>query len=189
MNGRHVGVWRQIRGDRDQLVYDPAWLEDPQFRALSLSLPVTASRETTSPLVRNYFDNLLPDNPRIRERIRNRYRTRSTDAFDLLEAVGRDCVGAVQLMPEGRIPIGWDRIESKPLKTQDVAAILRAVPASDQLGADLEDDEGFCVSNCRRAGEDGAASHRQHLASPARRYAHNSHPEAPARHRRRRAAT
>ncbi len=82
MNGRHVGVWRQIRGDRDQFVYDPAWLEDPQFRALSLSLPVTASRELTSPLVRNYFDNLLPDNPRIRERMRSRYRTRSTDAFD-----------------------------------------------------------------------------------------------------------
>jgi serine/threonine-protein kinase HipA len=147
MNGRHVGVWRQIRGDRDQFVYDPAWLEDPQFRALSLSLPVTASREITSPLVRNYFDNLLPDNPRIRERMRSRYGTRSTDAFDLLEAIGRDCVGAVQLMPEGRIPVGWDRIESKALKTQDVAAILRAVPTtSGPLGADLEDDEGFRVS-------------------------------------------
>ena len=71
MNGRHVGVWRKIRGDRDQLLYDDAWLKDPQFRPLSLSLPVTASREITSPLVRYYFDNLLPDNSQIRERLPN----------------------------------------------------------------------------------------------------------------------
>jgi serine/threonine-protein kinase HipA len=147
MNGRHVGVWRKVRGDRDQFIYDTAWLEDPQFRALSLSLPVTASREFTSPLVRNYFDNLLPDNPRIRERLRNRYRVRSTETFDLLEAIGRDCVGAVQLMPPGHTPIGWDRIQSQLLKTQDVEAILRAVPTSaGALGAQLDDDEDFRIS-------------------------------------------
>ena len=111
MNGRHVGVWRKIRGDRDQFVYDAAWLEDPQFRALSLSLPVTASREITGPLVRNYFDNLLPDNPGIRERLRRRFQVRSVDTFVLLEAIGRDCVGAVQLLPPGMMPIGWDRVE------------------------------------------------------------------------------
>jgi len=130
MNGRHVGVWRKVRGDRDQFVYEEAWLEDPQFRPLSLSLPVTASREITSSLVRNYFDNLLPDNSQIRERMRNRYHVRSAETFDLLEAIGRDCVGAVQLMPPGQTPVGWDRIESKLLKAQDVEAILRAVPTT-----------------------------------------------------------
>lgn len=147
MNGRHIGVWRQIRGDRDQFIYDAAWLEDPQFRALSLSLPMTASREITSPLVRNYFDNLLPDNQRIRERMRSRYRTRSTQTFDLLEAIGRDCVGAVQLMPEGQAPVGWDRVESKLLKTNDVEAILRAVPTTaGPLGAHLADDQDVRIS-------------------------------------------
>lgn len=147
MNGRHVGVWRQIRGDRDQFVYDAAWLDDPQFRALSLSLPVTASREITAAQVRNYFDNLLPDNQRIRERMRSRYRTRSSETFDLLEAIGRDCVGAVQLMPEGQAPVGWDRVESRLLKTQDVEAILRAVPTTTgPLGAHLEDDDDFRIS-------------------------------------------
>ena len=56
---------------------------------------MTASRAITSPLVRNYFDNLLPDNPQIRERIRNRYHVRSAESFYLLEEIGRDCVGAV----------------------------------------------------------------------------------------------
>src|SRR5882757_9871862 len=124
MNGRHVGVWRKVRGDRDQFVYEEAWLEDPQFRPLSLSLPVTASREITSSLVRNYFDNLLPDNSQIRERMRSRYHVRSAETFDLLEA------------------IGWDRIESKLLKAQDVEAILRAVPTTaGPLSAQSEEDE------------------------------------------------
>jgi serine/threonine-protein kinase HipA len=140
-------VWRQIRGGRDQLVYDPDWLTDSQFRVLSLSLPVTASREITSAEVRNYFDNLLPDDARIRERFRIRYRTKSARAFDLLEAIGRDCVGAVQLLPEGQMPQGWDRIASQPLKTSDVEAILRNVPTSNAtfIGS-LGDDEDFRIS-------------------------------------------
>jgi serine/threonine-protein kinase HipA len=147
MNGRHVGVWRKIRGDRDQLLYDDAWLKDPQFRPLSLSLPVTASREITSPLVRYYFDNLLPDNSQIRERLRKRFRVRSAESFDLLEAIGRDCVGAVQLMPPGKTPVGWDRIESTLLKTQDVEAILRAVPtAAGPFGDQSEENVGFRIS-------------------------------------------
>src|SRR5262249_5866213 len=87
------------------------------------------------------------DNPRIREHIRSRYRTRSTGTFDLLEAIGRDCVGAVQLMPEGQPPLRWNRVQSKPLKTQDVEAILRAVPtAAGVLGEQIEDDEDFRIS-------------------------------------------
>ena len=137
----------QLRGDRDQLLYDDAWLKDPQFRPLSLSLPVTASREITSPLVRYYFDNLLPDNSQIRERLRKRFRVRSAESFDLLEAIGRDCVGAVQLMPPGKTPVGWDRIESTLLKTQDVEAILRAVPtAAGPFGDQSEENVGFRIS-------------------------------------------
>ena len=147
MNGRHVGVWRKIRGNRDQFVYDAGWLADPQFRALSLSLPVTASREITSPLVGNYFDNLLPDNAQIRERMRNRYHLRTAESFELLEAIGRDCVGAVQLMPPGKTPAGWDRIESKALKTQDVEAILHAVPTTaGPLGSQADEGDDFRIS-------------------------------------------
>jgi serine/threonine-protein kinase HipA len=147
MNGRHVGLWRQIRGGRDQLIYDHEWVTDPQFRVLSLSLPVTASREITSSQVGNYFDNLLPDDARIRERFRVRYRTKSAQTFDLLEAIGRDCVGAVQLMPEGHAPQGWDRIASQPLKPSEVETILRNVPTSNAtFVGSLGDAEDFRIS-------------------------------------------
>jgi serine/threonine-protein kinase HipA len=140
-------VWRRTRGDRDQFIYDSTWLSDPQFRVLSLSLPVTASREITSDRVRNYFDNLLPDDPRIRERLRVRYHTQSTQTFDLLEVIGRDCVGAVHLTPEGQAPLGWERIESKPLRSSEVETVLRAIPTTTSpFGGTAEDDEDFRIS-------------------------------------------
>ena len=143
MNGRHVGVWRQIRGERDQFQYDREWLADPQSRALSLSLPVTADAQITSPTVRYYFDNLLPDDQRIRDRLRVRFGTRSADTFDLLEAIGRDCVGAVQLLPENQAPDNWNRIISVPITTKEVEVHLRSVPAARAplLGAQQDEDD------------------------------------------------
>jgi serine/threonine-protein kinase HipA len=47
-----------------------------------------------------YFDNLLSDSSEIRQRIRTRYVAASLSTFDLLAEVGRDCVGAIQLLPE-----------------------------------------------------------------------------------------
>jgi serine/threonine-protein kinase HipA len=46
----------------------------------------------------------------------------------LLEAIGRDCVGAVQLLPEGEEPKGWDRLNVRRLEPMEIEAILRAVP-------------------------------------------------------------
>jgi serine/threonine-protein kinase HipA len=39
---------------------------------------------------------LLPDSEAIRRRVQQQFKTASWEAFDLLAAVGRDCVGAVQ---------------------------------------------------------------------------------------------
>src|SRR3984885_4563140 len=101
MNGLYVGAWQQVRGGRDRFSYDRGWISDLQSRALSLSLPMTSDAAITSDAVGFYFDNLLPDSQGIRDRIQARFATRSASTFDLLEAIGRDCVGAVQLLPEG----------------------------------------------------------------------------------------
>jgi serine/threonine-protein kinase HipA len=130
MNGRYVGAWRQVRGGRDRFNYDKDWISDPQSRALSLSLPMTSDAAITSDAVGFYFDNLLPDSPGIRDRIRTRFATPSARTFDLLEAIGRDCVGAVQLLPEGEAPQHWDRVNVHRLKLKEVAAILRSVPTT-----------------------------------------------------------
>jgi serine/threonine-protein kinase HipA len=128
MNGERVGVWSRTRGARvHSLVYAQSWVDSPRVRPLSLSLPIPPSREVLGPAVENYFDNLLPDYDKIRERIRQRFATRSTSAFDLLTAIGRDCVGAVQLLPEKDEPERVDTIESEPLTTAQVEAVLAGV--------------------------------------------------------------
>lgn len=127
MNGEWVGTWRVHRGTHS-FSYAPSWPASEKSRALSLSLPLTRTLEIKGEVVANYFDNLLPDSERIRERIARRFKTRTRDAFALLEAIGRDCVGAVQLLPEGVEPGGWDRVECESLTEEEVAAALLGVP-------------------------------------------------------------
>ncbi len=127
MNGVRAGAWTHARGAH-VLQYDPAWVESSAGRALSLSLPFTpANMPHRGAVVANFFDNLLPDTDAIRSRIRSRFGTSSTEAFDLLAAIGRDCVGAVQLLPEGQTPAGFDRIEAEPLTK---AGVEQAIAAS-----------------------------------------------------------
>ena len=128
MNGEWVGTWHVQRGTHI-FTYAPTWLESEKSRPLSLSLPLTRTLEIKGEVVANYFDNLLPDSARIRERIARRFKTKTLDTFALLEAIGRDCVGAVQLLPEASTPDGWNRVECEPLTESGVASALRSVPA------------------------------------------------------------
>ncbi len=144
MNGELVGTWIVDRNSH-AFRYEPSWLESPRRRSLSLSLPISGSLEIKGPEVRNYFDNLLPDNDRIRARIRRRFGLRSDTIFDLLAAIGRDCAGAVQLLPEDASPAGWDRIHCEPLTEARMVDLLNAVP-SDTDPASIHDDDLFRIS-------------------------------------------
>jgi serine/threonine-protein kinase HipA len=92
--------------------------------------------------VENWFDNLLPDSDAIRRRAQARFQAASTRAFDLLTAIGRDCAGAVQLLPPEQEPSGIDRIEARPLSELEIGQRLRSVtaaPAPGALGAEGDD--------------------------------------------------
>lgn len=141
MNGERVGEWGTVRGGTPSLFrYEESWAASSRARSLSLSIPLTADLEVRGSQVANYFDNLLPDNPEIRSRIRTRFGTASSEAFDLLTAIGRDCVGAVQLLPPDEDPVGWDRIDAEPLNEGAVEATLRAVTMGSLLPSDEQDE-------------------------------------------------
>lgn len=130
MNGHRVGRWRQPTRGEDELQYDPGWVESEQGRPLSLSLPFEPGNPPhRGKTVRSYFDNLLPDSDAIRERIRSRFVTESTAAFDLLAAIGRDCVGAVQLLPEGQHPGDHRRVDARRLDEAQIEQLLRDIPS------------------------------------------------------------
>lgn len=145
-NGLRVGTWRiPARGDTE-LQYDSDWMTSPAGRPLSLSLPFGMSN---APLkgerVRNYFDNLLPDSEAIRRRLATRFKTASLDPFDLLEAIGRDCVGAAQLLAEDESPNDFDRIDGTPMSADEIEAMLEHSVASGAPGA-ATDDTDFRIS-------------------------------------------
>ena len=140
MNGELVGTWT-VRAGTHTLRYAESWLQSPRRRSLSLSLPITAELSITGDAVHNYFDNLLPDNARIRDRLRRRFRVAGSDAIDLLEAIGRECVGAVQLLPPGIEPEGVNELHMEPLDAADVERHLDAMLGASAMGAIDEVDE------------------------------------------------
>lgn len=146
-NGTCVGRWTvDARGD-GELQYDPAWRSSSVGRPLSLSLPLGLRDEPLrGPAVDHYFDNLLPDSPAIRKRVAERFRTGSVEAFDLLSAIGRDCVGALQFLPEGAAPEGYDRVEGVEVDETAIERHLLEVVAPDRFAAARDPDDDFRIS-------------------------------------------
>ena len=140
MNGELVGHWLISPRGEHELRYAESWFARDAVRPLSLSLPLRPSGHPyRGEPVRAFFDNLLPDNDEIRRRMQTRFGTRSIDAFDLLAEVGRDCAGAVQLLPAGATAPDPRRIEAVPLSDAQIEQSLAGVLAA-PMGQRDEDD-------------------------------------------------
>jgi len=122
--------------------YDPSWLAWEHALAVSLSLPLREDRYIGAP-VTAVFDNLLPDNDAIRRRMAEQVHADGADAYSLLAAVGRDCVGALQFLPEGVEPGLAGTVDGKPVSDDDIAGILGNLTSA-PLG--LGEDEDFRIS-------------------------------------------
>ena len=139
MNGLPVGYWETTR-QGERLGYFDAWLADEQSRPLSLSLPfLPGNAPYQGQIVTDYFDNLLPDNDAIRRRLAQRYQTGGMDPFRLLAKLGRDCVGAIQLLPEDETPSDVYEIQGEALDAAGVAQRLRHVTLTPTLGQQNDD--------------------------------------------------
>jgi serine/threonine-protein kinase HipA len=105
-------------------------------------LPLREDRYVGSP-VTNVFDNLLPDNDAIRKRVAECVGAAGTDAYSMLTALGRDCVGALQFLPDGIDPGPVGGIAGKLVDDAEITNILQNL-ASAPLG--MGDDEDFRIS-------------------------------------------
>jgi len=147
MNGEQVGQWTSGTRTSSEFAYAETWWESTSARPLSISMPrLPGDAPHRGPYVTAWFENLLPDSPTIRERLRRRFRAPTAEAIDLLAAIGRDCVGAVQLLPIGEAPSGTRQIESVPLSDADVAQALRAVTTGAPFGTGSSSEMPFRIS-------------------------------------------
>jgi serine/threonine-protein kinase HipA len=143
MNGEYVGRWTVNAQGEHEFEYAETWVSSMYGRAISLSMPMSrAGRLYKGSIVKSYFENLLPDNDKIRERIQQRFSTPSQSPFDLLSEIGRDCVGALQLLPDGETPGDIKRIESEAVSEEDIESILINTPVFGQH----QDNDDFRIS-------------------------------------------
>lgn len=144
MNGMHVGALTLSVSGALEFAYSSEWLDRDGSRPISLSMPLQ-HRAYIGEVVYNYFDNLLPDNKQIRDRIQARFSVPTSHPFDLLAAIGMDCVGAVQIIPGDESPPDVHRIEGVCLTDSEIAKVLgnyRSAP----LGMAEEEEEEFRIS-------------------------------------------
>lgn len=139
MNGERVGILTRNTNGAHTFQYDKSWLGNRLTRPLSLSLPLQLP-VISSAAVLNYFDNLLPDNPQVRDRIVARYHAKSRQPFDLLSEIGKDSVGAVMLLPPDVQPLSFE-LQYEVLNENRLEHVLSAYQSDIPLGMINEDDD------------------------------------------------
>lgn len=150
MNGQLVGTWMVAENRPQRFQYADAWIKSQAARILSLSLPFKPGNQPhDGKTVENFFDNLLPESKDIRERLQQKFQARSGHAFDLLDEIGRDCVGAVQLLPEDQEPLGWNQITAMPLTDAQVEGQLKAVVSPVFAGQDEADEFRISIAGAQ----------------------------------------
>jgi len=142
LNSRLVGRLNKQSSGAIDFRYDPSWLAWEHALPVSLSMPLREDRYIGAP-VTAVFDNLLPDSDAIRRRMAEKVHAEGADAYSLLAAVGRDCVGALQFLRDGIEPGLAGTVEGKPVSDDEISSVLGNLTSA-PLG--LSDDEDFRIS-------------------------------------------
>lgn len=142
LNGRLVGRLRKETSGAIDFQYDGSWLDWEHALPVSLSLPLREDRYIGDPVIA-VFDNLLPDNEGIRKSLAERVKADGYDAYSLLAAIGRDCVGALQFLPEDSEPEPSGTITGRPVDDEEIGRLVSNL-ASAPLGVD--EDAEFRIS-------------------------------------------
>jgi serine/threonine-protein kinase HipA len=143
LNGRDVGLLTRASSGAIDFKYAREWLDWEDAIPVSLSLPLREDRYIGAPVLA-VFENLLPDNEKIRDRVAARVKASGTDAFSLLSKIGQDCVGALQFLRDGVDAGKAGGTEGHPISDEDIARKIKDLK-SDPLGME-EGEEDFRIS-------------------------------------------
>jgi serine/threonine-protein kinase HipA len=144
LNADLVGVWLKEASGAIVFRYDPSWVAREDAVPISLSLPLREDAFKGEP-VQAVFENLLPDSEALRRRVAERIGAEGTDAYSLLSRIGRDCVGALQFLPQGEKAGASRRIEGELLDESALEALLKKLGRI-PLGLDEEGDFRISVA-------------------------------------------
>lgn len=127
--------------------YSPAWLASEDAFPVASVLPLVQGAQRGD-LVLAAFDNLLPDaEGELRAKITERVAAPDKDVFSLLSVLGRDCVGALQFLPQGEIPEAQD-MAYRVISAAEMAADLRGL-AMAPLAQGPDDDFRISIAGAQ----------------------------------------
>lgn len=148
LNNHPVGRLLKDPGGAVEFRYDEGWLNRERAIPVSLSLPLREDAYRGEP-VAALFENLLPDSESLRRRVAEKVGARGTDAYSLLEAIGRDCVGALQFMADGSEPeTDSTAIEGEIAGDERIESLLCNLEQA-PLGLNREDDFRISVAGAQ----------------------------------------
>ena len=136
LNQEHIGLLIKETNGAIEFRYSEAWIE--KGFAISLSLPL-ADKNFSGDKASFYFDNLLPDSKKILEAIATKFGAESTGQFDLLHAVGRECVGALSFFDEEEDPKFIKKMDVRELSEHAIAHRIMGLASDSPLG--MEDGD------------------------------------------------
>lgn len=154
LNDRLVGRLSKQPSGAIDFAYDAEWLAWEHAMPVSLSLPLREARYIGAP-VAAVFENLLPDSDQTRRRVAERVGAAGVDAYSLLSAIGRDCVGAMQFVPDddradgqaGAVAAGISGTVVDDDDIADMLANLKRAPLG--VGADIDEDFRISVAGAQ----------------------------------------
>ena len=140
-DGCLVGQLTQDRHGELGFAYAPAWLDDEVAQPLSVSLPKRAEPFTRRDC-RPFFGGLLPDEGQ-RDAAAQALGVSRANDFALLNRLGGDVAGALQLLPPGEVPatLAPDK-RPTPLDAAGLIRVLDALPVRPLLAG----EEGLRLS-------------------------------------------
>jgi serine/threonine-protein kinase HipA len=101
--------------------------------ALSVGLPIGTQTGPRDMRGLDFFENMLPEGP-VLARMAAMAGVRPVDTYGILQAFGRDCAGAIMVLPDGERPGGDDSSGYSPMTHGDLRRVIDAVDIA-PLGA------------------------------------------------------
>ncbi len=95
---------------------------------LSVGLPIGAPTGPRDMRGLDFFENMLPEGPAL-ERMAALAGVRPVDTYGILAAFGRDCAGAIMVLPDGDRPGGNDGSGYSPMTPDDLERVIGALDA------------------------------------------------------------
>ncbi|MGH3164266.1 MAG: HipA domain-containing protein [Trebonia sp.] len=100
------------------------WGRGSSVLSVALQLGSPAGPRDTRAL--DFFENVLPEGPALTQ-VAALAGTRPADTYGILSAFGRDCAGAIMLLPEGETPAGPGESEYAPLAPDGLRQLINSL--------------------------------------------------------------